>query len=156
MAKLNFYGVGPKIGRIALPYLAVSIILTLLFPALFTFGAEAKKPLLIVGAILLISGLALYFATVKKLLDGLKNSKLVTSGTFRYCRNPLYAFLILMVIPGLGLMLNSWIILTTTIPGYIVFKVYIREEYREMESFFGETYREYSKKTPEFFPFCKC
>ena len=34
MEKLTFLGIGPKIGRITLPYLAITIALTILFPAL--------------------------------------------------------------------------------------------------------------------------
>jgi len=38
MEKLTFFGVGPKIGRITLPYLVITILLTTFFPAIFTFG----------------------------------------------------------------------------------------------------------------------
>jgi protein-S-isoprenylcysteine O-methyltransferase Ste14 len=155
MKKLSFYGVGPKIGRFALPYLASSIALTIIFPTLFSFGEPVRNYLLIVGIILLAIGLILYGLTVRLLLQGLKETRLVMTGTYRYCQNPLYAFLILLVIPGLGLIMNSWLILTTTIIGYIVFKRFIGSEYKEMTEIFGDEYIQYKNRTPEFFPFIR-
>ncbi len=69
------------------------------------------------------------------------------------CCNPLYASFLLLIIPGISLMMNSWLIMTTSIAGYIVFKIVIRSEYTEMEKFFGDEYIKYRKSTPEFFPF---
>ena len=153
MKKPDFYGVGPKIGRIVLPWFALTILLTVLFPSVFRFGPSVAPILLIAGGILLVTGLVLYGLTVKLLLRGLKEAKLVTTGTYRYCQNPLYAVLLLMVIPGVGLMMNSWLILTTIITGYLVFKRCIAGEYKDMTEIFGEEYLKYKEKTPEFFPF---
>ena len=153
MKKLDFFGVGPKIGRIVLPYLTIAIALTIMFPRLFTFGEPVRNYLLIAGIVILAAGLILYGFTVRLLLRGLKETRLVTAGTYRYCQNPLYAFLILLVIPGLGLIMNSWLILTTSIIGYIVFKRFISSEYKEMTEVFGDEYLQYKERTPEFFPF---
>lgn len=152
MTKLSFYGVGPKIGRLTLPYLAISIALTLIFPAIFTFGPAAEPYTLIAGAILLGAGLIFYFISVRLLLKGLKETRLVTTGTFRYSRNPLYAGLILGVIPAIALLMNSWAVLLTSVVAYLAFKRCIHGEYSEMESVFGEEYRSYCARTPEFFP----
>jgi protein-S-isoprenylcysteine O-methyltransferase Ste14 len=153
MKKLDFFGAGPKIGRIVLPYFAGAIALTIIFPALFTFGEPVRIYLLIAGIIILATGLVSYGLTVRLLLRGLKETRLVTTGTYRYCQNPLYAFLILLVIPGLGLIMNSWLILTSSVIGYIVFKRFISSEYMEMTEVFGDEYLQYQKRTPEFFPF---
>jgi protein-S-isoprenylcysteine O-methyltransferase Ste14 len=88
------------------------------------------------------------------LIRAVKEGKLLTSGPYRFCRNPLYSMIILHIIPGVGLMLNSWLMLTSVVVGYIAFKRSIRKEYMEMEGLFGETYREYCRKTAEFFPRC--
>ena len=155
MEKLNFLGVGPRIAGFLLPYLAVMIVLNSLFPELFTFGPGAKSVLLIVGIVWLAVGLISYVITARLLLEGLRNTKLITRGTFALCRNPLYATLILMIFPGLALVLNSWLVLTTSVIGYVVFKAFIKSEYDEMQKFFGEAWQEYERKTSEFFPFLK-
>jgi protein-S-isoprenylcysteine O-methyltransferase Ste14 len=153
MEKLNFLGVGPKIGRVALPLLAIVITLTILFPKVFTFGENAAFYLLIAGILLLITGVVFYFLTVRALLKGLKRTMLMTTGTYGLCQNPLYASLMLMIVPGLSLVLNSWIILVVPVIAFIVFKKTIHSEYEELGKFFGEEYRKYRDETPEFFPF---
>jgi protein-S-isoprenylcysteine O-methyltransferase Ste14 len=155
MKKLDFFGAGPRIGRVILPYFASAIALTIIFPRLFTFGEPVRNYLLIIGIILLALGLILYGLTVRLLLKGLKEIRLVTNGTYRYCQNPLYAIIILLIIPGIGLIMNSWLIITTCIIGYIVFKKLIGMEYKEMTEMFGEEYLQYKKRTPEFFPFIR-
>jgi len=153
MNKLNFLGIGPKIAIVLLPWLTVSIFLSVKYKAVFTFCQPSCSSLYYTGVALLVLGIIMYFSTVPLLLKGLKETRLVTTGAYYLCCNPLYAAIILFIIPGVALMINSWLILTTTPAGYIIFKLTIRKEYTEMVSFFGEAYSKYRSETPEFFPF---
>src|SRR5512133_527367 len=99
MEKLSPLGIGPKIGRIAIPYLAIAIGLTLWRPGIFSFGPSLKQPFLVAGIVWLAVGLVFYILTVRSLLKGLRSNKLMTTGAFRYCQNPLYAVMILLIIP---------------------------------------------------------
>lgn len=49
--------------------------------------------------------------------------------------------------------MNSWLVLTTSIVAFTLFKIFIKSEYAEMEKFFGDDYRKYKAETPEFFSF---
>jgi len=153
MNKLNFMGIGPKIGGVALPWLAIAIFFTLKFKSSFIYFEDGTKILFLIGLALVITGSIMYFLTVPALLKGLKETKLVTAGTFYLCCNPLYTSIILFIIPGISLMMNSWLVLTTSIVAFTLFKIFIKSEYAEMEKFFGDDYRKYKAKTPEFFPF---
>jgi protein-S-isoprenylcysteine O-methyltransferase Ste14 len=153
MDKLNFFGVGPKIGRIAIPWLIIMIVISIVFKGSFTFLKIDYSLLLYKGIGLVIIGLLMYFFTLPNLLKGLKESKLVRNGAFYLCCNPLYTSIILFIIPGISLMLNSWLVLTTSLVGYVLFKMHIKSEYAEMEKFFGDEYRKYKAITPEFLPF---
>jgi len=153
MEKPNFFGAGPKIGRITLPWLALTIVLTLIKKDIFVFSSNPDGYLRLTGAILLGAGLIFYFITVRSLLKGLKEAKLVTTGGFFFCQSPLYASILLLIIPAVAFLMNSWLVLTTTPVGYLVFKVCIKSEYLELEKTFGEAYLKYRKETPEFFPF---
>jgi protein-S-isoprenylcysteine O-methyltransferase Ste14 len=153
MNKLHFMGIGPKIGGIALPWLAVAIFFTIKFKNTFAYFEERNKILFFFGLAILITGLILYFLTVPVLLKGLKETKLVTNRSFYLCCNPLYMAIILFIIPGTSFMMNSWLVLTTSIVAFTLFKVFIKSEYAEMEKFFGDDYRKYRAETPEFFPF---
>ncbi len=79
----------------------------------------------------------------------------MTRGPFALCLNPLYASIMLLVVPGVALAMNSWIILLTPLVAYTQFRAHIRQEYEEMEKFFGDAWRDYAAKTPEIFPFTR-
>jgi protein-S-isoprenylcysteine O-methyltransferase Ste14 len=153
MKKLSFLGIGPKIAVILLPWLGASIVLSCIHIDFFKFSRHNSQAPHIAGMVLLIIGLVFYFSTVRLLLKGLKETRLMTTGTYGLCQNPLYATLILMIIPALSLLLNSWLILTSSIVGYVIFKRFIGQEYAELREFFGDEYLKYKNQTPEFFPF---
>lgn len=152
MNKLNALGIGPKIAIILLPWLAASIILSKIMNKYFEYTVNHADILVFAGIILMVIGLAFYFATARMLLKGLKETRLMITGPYRLCQNPLYASLVLIVIPALSLILNSWLVLTSSIVGIILMKLFIKSEYRELEKFFGEDYLKYKSETPEFFP----
>jgi protein-S-isoprenylcysteine O-methyltransferase Ste14 len=153
MDKLNFLGIGPKIGVITLPWLAVTIFLSVKFEDSFNYIKGGSGVLLFFGLVLGITGLIIYLLTAPALMKGLKETKLVMTGAYRICCHPLYASIILFIIPGTSFVMNSWLVLTTSIVGFVLFKIFIKSEYAEMEKFFGDEYRKYRAETPEFFPF---
>jgi protein-S-isoprenylcysteine O-methyltransferase Ste14 len=152
MNKLNFMGIGPIIGGIALPLLAVTIFLTVKYKGSFTYFDDGNNILYFIGLALVIIGAIIYLLTAPFLMKGLKQTKLLTNGTYFLCCNPLYSAIILFIIPGISLMMNSWLVLTASIVAYTLFKIFIKKEYAEMEKFFGDDYRKYRTETPEFFP----
>ena len=151
MKKMDFYGVGPKIGRILIPWLVLTIVLSCI-SSRFNFYAERNSGMMISGAVLLVFGLIFYFSSVRLLLNGLKEGKLVTYGTFSLCQNPLYMSFILFLIPALALLLNSWLVLTSSLVGFILLKMNVKKEYQMLEEFFGNEYLKYRNETPEFIP----
>ena len=98
------------------------------------------------------AGLIFYFSTVRILLKGLKETRLMTKGPYVICQNPLYASLIPIIILALSLLLSSWLVLTTSVVGYILFKIFIKIEYTELEKYSGEENLKYKSESPEFFP----
>lgn len=152
MKKLSFLGIGPRIAIVFLPWLAASIALSCIKRGVFAYTSENYNTFLIVGIVLLAAGLIFYFSTVRILMAGLKETKLQTKGPYSLCQNPLYAVIFLIIIPALSLLLNSWLVLTSSLSGYLMFRLFISNEYSELEKFFGEEYLKYKKDTPEFFP----
>ena len=153
MKKLNALGIGPKIGMVAIPWFITALLLSIYKKDLFYVGEQLEHPLLIAGIILVCIGVVFYGISGRFLMKGIKTTTLQTSGTYYLCRNPLYAGIILLIVPGISLMMHTWLILTTSVVAYIMFKINIKSEYKEMESFFGEAYLSYKKNTPEFWPF---
>lgn len=153
MKNLSFMGIGPKIGAIVLPWLTLAIFFSTKFRSTFVYFEDVNRILFFAGLVILITGSVMYLLTIPLLLNGLKHTKLITSGTYYLCCNPLYTSILLLIIPGISLMMNSWLVLTTSVVGMIFCKIYIKQEYAEMEKFFGDDYRKYRNETPEFFPF---
>ena len=151
MKKMDFFGVGPKIGRILVPYWIATIVISI-FSELFHFTPERSSTLTIAGATMLVFGLVFYFISGKTLMKGIKEGKLVTNGTFVLCRNPLYISIVLFVIPAVALLMNSWLELTACVVGFVLLKIYVGREYQVLEEAFGDEYRKYKVETPEFFP----
>ncbi len=152
MKKLSFLGIGPKIAVVFLPWLAVTIVASILYKDIFVYTHSKNKIILVAGILFMAFALIFYFSTVRLLLSGLKETKLVTKGSFALCQNPLYMAIILLIVPALSLILNSWLVLTSSLAGYLMMALYIKDEYSELEHFFGEEYLKYKKETPEFFP----
>jgi protein-S-isoprenylcysteine O-methyltransferase Ste14 len=104
------------------------------------------------GIALILSGIAVYAVSLKVLNRGLRKGVLVTDGTFAIVRHPVYASWILLVLPGLSLVLNSWPLLVLPVIGYASFRMLIGIEDRYLASRFGAAYREYRLATGEIFP----
>lgn len=152
MRKLSFFGIGPKMAVVLLPWFTASIIISRIMNDIFAWSKDGAHLLIIPGIIMLAAGLILYTSTVRQLLNGIKETRLITSGVYGKCRNPLYAAIILLIIPSISLILNSWLILTSSVVAYILFKLLIKDEYNELERVFGEEFLRYKGETPEFFP----
>jgi len=152
-SKQQFYGIGPKLAWVMLPLLAITITLSLMHKGSFAFSNDPNISLPVSGLILLVSGFVIYFTTLPHLLRGIRESRLVTDGAFRLSVNPLYASIIVLMLPGISLIMNSWLILTVSVVSYAGFRFWIIAESREMEKIFGDSYIRYRKETPEFFPF---
>lgn len=151
MKKMDFLGVGPKIGIVLIHWWAITFFLSCI-SNWFAFTPEKSTGLVIGGASLLLFALIFYFSSVRRLLNGLKEGKLVTSGAFYLCQNPLYISFVLFFIPATALLLNSWLVLTSSITGFVLVKVYVGIEYQALEEAFGDEYWKYKAETPAFFP----
>jgi protein-S-isoprenylcysteine O-methyltransferase Ste14 len=153
--KLNFLGIGPKIALWTFPALAVSLILAYSFPQLFRLRFLPASLHLWIGWLLLGIGIIFYFATVRSLLTGLKQNKLITTGTFHLCQNPLYTSIIVFIISAVSVFTASWLVFLSSVVAYAAFKKNIQTEYDQLSRIFGEEYNEYRKKTRELFPIPK-
>jgi protein-S-isoprenylcysteine O-methyltransferase Ste14 len=80
----------------------------------------------------------------------LPTTAIVTSGPFRFSRNPLYMALTLLYF-GLTLAVNTWWGIVVLVPLLILMHrgVVLREE-RYLEAKFGESYRQYCSKVPRY------
>lgn len=148
----NMMGVGPKLAILSAPVLAGAIAATVLYHDLFRFSFLPRALTLVAGALLVAVGLVFYAATARLFLREFKTGRLITTGTFALCRNPIYASFIVFLVPGAGLLCDSWLIAAWSLALYGGMKLFIGEEYRELEAAFGAEARRYAEEVNEVLP----
>jgi protein-S-isoprenylcysteine O-methyltransferase Ste14 len=79
-----------------------------------------------------------------------ENQELVSTGIYRYVRHPIYAGDLLLLV-GLELALNSWLVLATAALGPIIYRQALREEAMLANTF--AAYETYANRTKRFVPF---
>ena len=107
--------------------------------------------LALLGAVIAIWGRNVLRAAGTNVNPSLPTTAIVTSGPFRFSRNPLYMALTL-VYTGLTLAFNTWWGIVVLVPLLMLVHrgVVLREE-RYLEQKFGETYRQYCSKVRRYF-----
>jgi protein-S-isoprenylcysteine O-methyltransferase Ste14 len=109
-------------------------------------------PLKVVGVVIVIIGLGLYFWSFWTLRNWWAKDELCTMGPFKWFRHPMYAAWITFIIPAVALYLNSWIILLFAVLIHPIWHKLVTREEKMMFEIFREEYRSYSTRTGRFFP----
>jgi len=105
------------------------------------------------GTTWLISGLIIYLFGIVSTIVAILNfatspkDKVITTGLYRFTRNPTYIGIILMHI-GLGIACSSWLFLLLTVIMMIMFNAVLPSEERYCLYRFGDEYRKYKNRTP--------
>jgi len=145
--KMSIMGVGVKIALPTLLYFALAETASWVFRPLFGI-TENYQTLLVIGIILIVIGFSLNLAAAFPMLKATQERKLQTRGMYSVFRDPMYTVMIILTLPGLFLLLNSWLVLAGVIPAYICYRIFVKEEHKYLEGLYGDEYREYVKKVP--------
>ncbi len=143
--KMSLMGVAGKIMFVLLISLVVTEGISLLLVPAFRI-TKGYNSIVIIAVVLAIVGFSLNLIAAFGMLSAHKKGRLATRGLYALFLNPMYTFQILLTVPGLLLLLNSWLTLLTIIPTFIAFKVFAKEEEKYLEEEFGVQYKEYKKK----------
>ncbi|HEX7601442.1 MAG TPA: isoprenylcysteine carboxylmethyltransferase family protein [Polyangiaceae bacterium] len=146
-------GVGPAIMVGQLAFLVVAIVANRQWPEATRLLGESSLPLEAAGALWLAGGIALWALTLRRFLRGFPRGELITSGPYRWCRHPLYASFVLFVVPGIGLITQTWTILLAALAGVAWASALIPREERAMDQVFGAAWRDYCAHTSRLIPF---
>lgn len=104
--------------------------------------------LMVLGFILSLGSGTLFRRLGTPPRPGVRATVLVTKGAFRFTRNPMYLGLITMLV-GVAILLGSLSpIIVIPFFIWIIHSQFIRREEKWMESWFGDSYLEYKRKTP--------
>jgi protein-S-isoprenylcysteine O-methyltransferase Ste14 len=137
-------GSGGKIMSRALPFMIAAVAANVAWPAAFALGAGSAG--LIAGAALLAAGIPLWLWAVVQVLVLVPRKKLIATGPFAIMLHPIYTAVALLVLPGCGLMLDTWAGLAAGAALYIPSRIYSPEEERNLARRFPEEYPAYRAK----------
>jgi protein-S-isoprenylcysteine O-methyltransferase Ste14 len=88
--------------------------------------------------------MALEFSSSSK--SRFEAGKFDRGGFYSVFLHPMYTFQILITVPGLILLFNSWLVFAAVIPSFITFKAFAKEEEKYLENKFGAKYKDYREK----------
>lgn len=151
---MNIVGQGMRIVLFTLPAIVAAVAVHRWAPDL------ARLPLprniaVAMGAVLALLGLVMWGAAVVQLLIGFPRGRLVSTGAYGVCRNPIYGSVAFFVLPGLALATGTWVYLLVAAALCLGVVVFIRREEQDLLRVFGDEYRRYSSRVHRIIPFVK-
>ncbi len=141
----DLIGSGDKIMLIAGPVLVVGLVLNFLFPAWFRVGGPPLW-LQVISGVIVVPGLILWLWSVYLILTEVPRHKLITHGPYALVKHPLYTSVALLVLPGVGFLLNSWLGLLVGLVLYAASRLYSPAEDQALARVFGRKWEQYNQK----------
>ncbi|MFW9900612.1 MAG: methyltransferase family protein [Candidatus Thorarchaeota archaeon] len=149
--KLPLVGIGPKILISICPFFVLFGILSSIYYPLFQIPIN-HYVLVIIGLILILVGIYVFIYTERILSASYGSSELITTKTYAYVRHPMYASWGLATLPGIFFLFNSWILFIILVVYYILVRIYLGKEERNLLEKYGIKYEHYKKHVNAFFP----
>lgn len=137
-------GAGDRIMLYTLPFAAIGIAANVVSPSSFHVGLGAAG--LAVGGVLLTIGVPIWITSAIQILMFVPKGKLITRGPFAIMMHPLYTSVALLVIPGVGLLFDSWLGFVIGVVLYVASRRFSPNEERELMAQFPDEYPAYRKR----------
>jgi protein-S-isoprenylcysteine O-methyltransferase Ste14 len=138
-------GSGDKIMLLTLPFLIIGLVLNILRPPLFSVGGPPIA-LQVLAIIMLIPGITIWLWSVVLILTKVPRQELITSGPYALVKHPLYTGVGLLVLPSIGLLLDTWSGVLIGFVLYVAARIFAPEEEKTLSKTFGVAWVEYCKK----------
>lgn len=135
-------GSGDRIGLAALPFALVGLAANVARPAVFSVGGPPRA-LALISALLLCAGLVNWAWSVALILMKVPRGELIVSGPYALAKHPLYTGVALLVLPWLGLLLDSWLGSVLGVVLYVASRRFSPREEQELSAKFGARWEEY-------------
>jgi protein-S-isoprenylcysteine O-methyltransferase Ste14 len=143
--KMTVMGTGPATAVPAFAYLALAIVLDYVLRPRFRLHAsfDAVLPW---GIALIAVGLIVLLLSSAQMMWAFRHHELATTGFYGISPNPMFMSYVLFILPGLSLLLRSWLVLTSSLVFYVLIRVMSRPEEEWLKQEFGERYLEYRRR----------
>lgn len=149
---MNIFGIGPMIAATGVTSF-VAVILFRVARGHLSQWAFPREAGIGAGAILVAVGLYFWLDSVRLIATRFKKDVLITTGVYRFVRNPMYAAFIVFIVPGLSLLLDDPMITLSSASMLLVFKSGIHREEEYLRERFGCAYLDYLRRVRQIVPF---
>src|SRR5215475_7151946 len=147
LLKSTLHNVGVIIVGIGLAYLGRAVDTLFGFSAVaFPFDRGVAMLLLGLGFLLRLWATFHFYVHKMRVISLAPQTTLITSGPYRFSRNPLYLGGNVFVFFGAALLLGSGTALVATAIHILLMDLFIRREERQLERVFGEEWQRYRKR----------
>jgi protein-S-isoprenylcysteine O-methyltransferase Ste14 len=143
---MKITGVAPHIAVPTFVYLLITAIVSYLTKPFFSIIENDSVALIYLGIILIVPGVIMVAACGRRLLKSFNKNKLMTDGLYKVFRDPMYVAYLIFVVPGICLLFNSWLVLTTILLNYVLYSKLIKREHKYLEVKFSTEYKNYLDK----------
>jgi len=137
----SLIGAGDRIMALALPAGVLGLAANARWPAAFAMDLGVAGTA--AGAVLLALGVPMWLGAVYLLLRLAPKGELITGGPFALVLHPIYTSVALLVLPGVGLVFDSWLGFAVGLVLYAASRLFAPIEERELAARFPRTYPEY-------------
>jgi len=151
--RMTVFGVGPRLVLIGVPLLPLALIAQHAWPDCFTMTRAPCLAFPIAGTVLIVLGLTLWASGFWRIRRAFAEGRLLTTGAYAVVRNPMYAGVIVLVVPGVALWLRSWSVLLGAVLACGICRVLLRTEERYLAEKFGTEYGAYCARVNALVPF---
>jgi protein-S-isoprenylcysteine O-methyltransferase Ste14 len=151
---MNIFGQGIRIMLFTAPAAVVAVAAHLLAPDRVRIALPGSV-LTPAGAALIGLGALFWLTAVVQLLVGFPQGKLVSSGAYGVCRNPIYSSFALFILPGISLASGTWVYLLVGAVLCLGVVIFIPREESDLRRVFGDEYRRYTARVHRIIPFVK-
>ena len=129
---------------LTLPFIMVGIVANIVWPHVFMLGFGTGG--LIAGMVLLAMGVPVWGSSVALVLINVPKKRLITTGPFAVMLHPLYTAVALLVLPGIGFVLDTWVGAGVGAVLYIASRIYSPKEEAILRRIFPSEYPTYRNR----------
>jgi protein-S-isoprenylcysteine O-methyltransferase Ste14 len=135
-------GSGHKVVLFTLPFLVVGLTLNILRPSLFAVRG-LRVVLKVLAVIILLLGVTTWLWSAALVVTRVPKGQLITTGPYAVVKHPLYTAFGLLVLPGISLLLGSWLGVLIGIVLYAGSRLFSPQEEGALAETFGGSWDDY-------------